>query len=303
MTVAICIATKNRRDDLERTLGVIEKLDPAPAELLVTADGCTDGTVELVRSRAPSARLTIHAEPRGSTASRDAMFRAATSDVMLILDDDSYPLETNFLGRLAAIFAKNPRLAVATFPQRTDEFPESHAVTDFGPSVFIGTYVNCAAAIRRSVFIELGGYPAQFRIAYDEPDFALRCVCAGWQVRYETSLTIRHHYSGVQRNEMRMHHTHARNELWSVLMRCPAPQLFAVAAFRLARQFGYACSRGAGWALREPQWWLDAIAGVSRCLAERRPVPWRRYRDWMQLVRRPIHDEGEWMAKFGDGRV
>jgi GT2 family glycosyltransferase len=295
---AICIATHNRREDLENTLAVLARLDPQPAEVLITADGCSDGTVEWVRAHYPQHRLTVNEQARGSTGSRDAMFRAATSDIVLILDDDSHPIETDFLARLPLLFEAHPRAAVLNFPQRSDEFPESLQATDFGPSYFAGTYVNCASAIRRSVFLELGGYPAEFRIAYDEPDFALRCVSAGWQVRYETGLTIRHHYSGVMRNEMRMHHTHARNELWSVLLRCPAPQLLPVALFRIARQFGYAWQRGWSWVVQEPKWWLAALRGIPGCFRNRRAVPWRRYRAWMELVRRPIYDEAEWNARF-----
>jgi len=299
-TVAVCIATHNRRDDLENTLAVLAQLDPPPAEVLITADGCHDGTVEFVRAHYPQHRLTVNPIAGGSTGSRDTMFRSTAADIVLILDDDSHPIETDFLARLPRLFEENPRLAVANFPQRSDEFPESLQATDFGPSHFAGTYVNCATAIRRAVFIALGGYPAEFRIAYDEPDFALRCVSAGWQVRYETSLTIRHHYSGVMRNGMRMHHTHARNELWSVLMRCPAPQLFGVALFRAVRQFGYAWTRGPSWVVREPKWWLAALRGVPRCWKKRQPIPWPRYRAWMELVRRPIQSEAGWQAQFGD---
>ncbi|MEA3207645.1 MAG: hypothetical protein QOE70_702 [Chthoniobacter sp.] len=299
LTAGVCIATHNRKDDLARTLRVLDALEPRPAELLITCDGCTDGTVEFLRAQYPQLQPIVNEQPRGSTGSRDAMFRAAKSDILLILDDDSYPIETDFLARLPRLFESHPRLAVANFPQRTDQYPESLTAGDFGLPHFAGTYVNCASAIRRAVFLELGGYPAEFRIAYDEPDFALRCVSAGWQVRYETSLTIRHHYSGVMRNELQMHQTHARNELWSVLMRCPAPQLFAVACFRLARQFGYAWHRGFAWAVQEPRWWLDALAGLPRCLAARRPVPWPRYRAWMELVRTPIRSEADWVAKFG----
>ena len=36
-------------------------------------------------------------------------------------------------------------------------------------------------------------------------------------------ITIRHHYSGQARDEIRIHHRHARNELWSTVMRCPFP--------------------------------------------------------------------------------
>ena len=296
MSVAICIATHNRRDDLTRTLREIARLDPPPAEIIIAADGCTDGTPEFVAKEYPAARLITHTEARGSIPSRNEMATVCTSEIFLSLDDDSYPIETDFLARVARMFAENSALAIASFPQRTDEFPATLTQTDFGPSHFIGTYANSGAAIRRAVFAQLGGYPDFFRHAYEEPDFALRCCAAGWQARHETVLTIRHYFTSVQRNEIRTHHRHARNELWSVLMRCPVPQLFAVALFRVARQAGYAASRGPSWLVREPQWWLSVLA----LRMKRDALPWKKYRAWMDLVRRPIHSRDEWIEKFGE---
>ena len=253
--ISICIATHNRLDDLTRTLREIARLDPQPAEILVAADGCTDGTSGFVAKEYPAIRVITHAESRGSIPTRNELASACTSEVFVSLDDDSYPIETDFIPRLARMFADNPALAIASFPQRTDEFPATLEQTDFGPPHFTGSYANSGAAIRRAVFLGLGGYPDFFRHSYEEPDFALHCCAAGWQARQETSLTIRHHFTSVQRNEMRNHHRHARNELWSVVMHCPAPQLFAVALFRVARQSGYAAHRGFSWLVREPQWW------------------------------------------------
>ena len=294
-TVAICIATHNRRDDLIRTLREIARLDPQPAEMIIAADGCTDGTSEFVAKEYPAIRLITHTEARGSIPSRNEMAAVCTSDVFFSLDDDSHPIETDFLSHLAKLFDENPALAIASFPQRTDEFPATLTQTDFGPPHFTGTYANSGAAIRRTVFAALGGYPDFFQHAYEEPDFALRCCAAVWQARHETSLTIRHHFTSVQRNEMRTHHRHARNELWSVLMRCPAPQVFAVALFRIVRQAMYAASRGPAWLVREPQWWL----AVTKLRMKRDPLPWKKYRAWMGLVRRPISSREEWIAKFG----
>ena len=294
-SIAICLATHNRRDELTRTLREIARLDPQPAGIIIAADGCTDGTPEFVTKEYPAIRLITHTAARGSIPSRNEMAGVCTSDVFLSLDDDSYPIETDFLSRLAKLFDENPALAVASFPQRTDEFPATLTQTDFGPPHFTGTYANSGAAIRRAVFAKLGGYPDFFHHAYEEPDFALRCCAAGWQMRQETSLTIRHHFTSVQRNEMRTHHRHARNELWSVLMRCPAPQLFAVALFRIVRQAMYAASRGPSWLVREPQWWQACLAMKMK----RDPLPWKMYRAWMGLVRTPVFREAEWLAKFG----
>jgi GT2 family glycosyltransferase len=299
LTVAICITTHNRRAELERTLHEIGRLDPAPDAVLIAADGCTDGTVEWLRARQPGVRLHVHERAQGSIPSRNELATACACDLFFSLDDDSYPLEADFISRVRVLFAAHPRLAVAAFPQRTDEFPETLEARDFGPSRYVGSYANSGAVLRRAAFEELGRYPDFLFHAYEEPDFALRCAAAGWQVRYETSLTIRHHFTGAQRNEMRTHQRHARNELWSVLMRCPFPQCLAVALFRLVRQLGYAWKRGFAWVLREPAWWIAAARGLSQCLAKRHPLPWPAYRAWMEMVRAPLATEQEWTAKFG----
>lgn len=298
LTCAILITTRNRLDNLRQTLGTLAKLDPPADEIIVCADGCTDGTAEFVGSL-PNVQLVVNQPGRGSIASRDVMFRRTSCDIILSFDDDSQPIENNFVQKVRELFEKNPKLAVAAFPQLSDEFPDSLARKDFGPSFFIGSYASSSAAIRRSVYMAVGGYAPLFYHVYEEPDFTLRCAAAGWQVKFETSLHVRHHYSGLQRNEMRVHHYQARNELWSVVMRCPSPYVFAVALFRVARQFNYARKRGFSWMLHEPRWWMSFIAGLPATIEQRKPLPWKSYRRWMKLIRKPIASEQEWNHQFG----
>jgi len=299
MRVAITITTRNRRDELARTLVELAKLDPAPDEILICADGCTDGTAEFVREKYPRARLIEHAVARGSIPSRNELARTCACELFVSLDDDSYPLAAGFIARVREQFERRPRLAVLSFAQRSDEFPESLHATDFGRARFVGSYANSGAAIRRDVFEQLGGYPDFFFHAYEEPDFALRCICAGWQVAHDPALLVRHHFTTAQRSEIRTHHRHARNEAWSVLLRCPAPQCAAVLLFRAMRQARYAWGRGWRWLWREPMWWWAALRGVTRCIAQRAPLPWDRYVKWMRLARRPVESEAEWEALFG----
>lgn len=296
MRVAICITTHNRRAELARTLAQLALLDPAPDEFLIVADGCTDGTVDFVRTEYPHATLITHTKAHGSVASRNAMARAANADIFLSLDDDSYPLEADAITRIRTLFQNNPRLAVAEFPQRTDERPASLTQTEFGSAHFIASYANSGAAIRREVFINLGDYFGPFFHMYEEPDFALRCCAAGWQVRFEPCLTIRHHWTAAQRSEQRNHQRHARNELWSVILRCPLPWLLVVAPFRVMRQFFYALSRG--WILGEPAWWWQFLRGLGICVHARSPLPWRRYLAWMRLTRAPHDDAEKWARDF-----
>lgn len=298
LRTSVCIATHNRREDLRRTLRALSGLAPQPDEIMVCCDGCTDGTEEMLGMEFPGVVRLRHPRSLGSVASRDELLRATTGEVVLSFDDDSEPIENDYVSRVVALFAERPRLAIASFPQRSDEFPESLSVENFGPSRYVAFYAASAAAFRRSAYLELPGWDPRFGHAYEEPDLVLQALAAGWQVLHYTGVTVRHFYSPTNRDEMRMHHLHSRNEQWSVWMRCPFPQAIFVALFRVARQFGYAVKRGPAWVAREPVWWLGALRGAGHCLKNRRPVRWSAYRGWMRLFRHPVESEKPWELPF-----
>ncbi len=213
----------------------------------------------------------------------DRMLREARADLVLSLDDDSYPQEPGCLAQIAALFEQRPQMAVLHFPQCTDEYPETLPTFDFGVARATRSYSSAGAVLRRAAYLALAGYEPDFFHAYEEPDYALQCVAAGQEVFYSPLVSIRHHYSGLARNECRTHHRHARNEFWSTIMRCPFPQVLLLAPYRVFSQFRYACSRGPGWIVREPAWWRQAAARALHFLARRQPVTWDGYRRWLKL--------------------
>jgi GT2 family glycosyltransferase len=277
------ITTRNRAVDLRQTCDVVVRLRPAPIEVLVTADGCTDETVAMVKAEMPNAKMIVNATGKGSVVSRDRMMREARGDLVFALDDDSYPEQLDCLARIVPSFEQRPELAVLHFPQRTDEYPETLAQTNFGLEHSTRSFANSGAVLRRSTYLQLPGFEPRFFHMYEEPDYALQCVAAGYDVLFSPILTIRHHYSGQARDEIRVHHRHARNELWSTLMRCPFPFAIGMVAWRVFSQFRYACKRGWSWVIREPAWWCQALAGVPYCLRKRRPVSWAGYKRWLSL--------------------
>lgn len=266
---------------------MIRLLDPRPDEIAVTADGCTDSTIQVVRELLPEATLFINEQGQGSVASRDAMLRAASADLMLSLDDDSYPLERDCLALLRDLFAAIPALAVAHFPQKTDEYPETLSGTDSGPPRLTGSYPNSGACYRRCLYLQLAGFEKRFFHAYEEPDYALQCVAAGKHVLLYPGITVRHHFSSVARSRNRTHLRHARNELWSAVMRCPFPLVAIVIPYRILSQARYALSQGIDWVVREPIWWWEAARGLGAAIRGRRPVPLRAYYRWLRLLRQP----------------
>lgn len=283
MTVSVMITTIGRIMDLRRTWRALQRLNPPPLEVLITMDGCTEEMVSAVKAELPEARVFVNEIGLGSVASRDRMMRAARGDLVLALDDDSYPEQLDCIARIVPTFEQHPNLAVLHFPQRTDEYPETLVQTEFGPERLTRTFPNSGAVLRRSMYLRLTGFESRFFHAYEEPDYALQCVAAGYDVMFSPVFTIRHHYSGEARDEIRIHHRHARNELWSTLMRCPFPFALGILTWRIFSQFRYACKRGWSWVLREPLWWGQALAGIPHCLRNRRPVSWAGYKRWLAL--------------------
>ena len=277
------ITTKDRVSDLRRTCCALRKLKPPPLEVLITIDGSTENVVEAVNVELPQARVFVNQIGLGSVASRDRMLREARGDLVLALDDDSYPEQLDCIVRIDPLFEQRPKLAVLHFPQRTDEYPETLAQTNFGSEHLTRSFANSGAVLRRSIYLQLPGFESRFFHMYEEPDYALQCVAAGYDVLFSPMITIRHHYSGQGRDEPRIHHRHARNELWSTVMRCPFPFAVGIAAWRVFSQFRYACKRGWSWVVREPVWWGRALAGIPYCLRNRRPVSWAGYKRWLQL--------------------
>ena len=48
--------------------------------------------------------MMVHDRPRGSIPSRNALAASCTNDLFVSLDDDSYPLDTDFIAQVRELF-------------------------------------------------------------------------------------------------------------------------------------------------------------------------------------------------------
>ena len=126
--------------------------------------------------------------------------------------------------------------------------------------------------IRRSAFLEAGGFFAPFFLASEGVDLGVRLTGLGYEVRYFPSAPFEHMKAESERlaPDMNLYYR-IRNHLWFIWLRFPAPVAVRRTAGYLAFDLVESSYRGAPGA-----WWRavrDAWRLRDRVRGERRPLP------------------------------
>ena len=268
--VAVVIATRNRGTELLGTLARLRALDEQPS-IMVVDNGSTDGTAELVRIRCPSVQVVGLRRNRGGAA-RTVGARLVDSPYVAFSDDDSW-WAPGALGQAAELLDRHPRLAVLAArvlvgPDRRrdpvcDEMahsPLGRAADLPGPSVL--GFIACGAVVRRSAFLEVGGFHARLGVGGEEELLAVDLAARGWGLAYVEEV-IAYHHPSPSRDPSARRRVQVRNALWSAWLRRPLGGA--------ARQTVHLAAR----AMRQPGAWsgiLLALLGLPWVLRERHPV-------------------------------
>jgi GT2 family glycosyltransferase len=217
LTVSVVIATRNRKDELRRALNSATALTSQP-EILVIDDASDDGTCEMVREEFPAVRLFSHCERRGYVVRRNEGARIALGDVLVSIDDDADFSDPDCLRDLPRLFSES-RVAAAGLPYVDVISDQSGGVLQRAPDdagIWVtNTFVGTAYAVRRDVFLRLGGFREELIHQGEERDFCLRLLANGHFVRLGAGPHIRH-YPSLRRDLRRMDTFGRRNEiLWA----------------------------------------------------------------------------------------
>jgi len=219
---SVVITTRNRQDCIR--LPILSALhQTVPVEVIVVDDGSTDGTGDLVSREYPQVRVVRHENSRGYIVRRNEAARLASTPVVVSLDDDAYFSSARVVEQVLREL-DDPRVGAVAIPcidvRRSQDLRQAHPggrdrwVTDS----FIGT----AHAVRRDVFLRLGGYREPLFHQGEEMDLCIRMLDAGLFVRLGQSAPI-HHLESVRRDYRRMDFYGARNAVLFVWQNVPWP--------------------------------------------------------------------------------
>ena len=118
LQVAIGIATHGRREQMPLTLAQLARQDTRAQRIVV----CPAAPDDYDPTTAPPVGCPIHVlpGPHGLTLQRNRILEScADVDVLVFLDDDFYPAP-DYVGQVAALFATQPDIVIATNPPLRD---------------------------------------------------------------------------------------------------------------------------------------------------------------------------------------
>jgi glycosyltransferase involved in cell wall biosynthesis len=267
----VVIATHNRREALRDAVQSALTQD-APIEVLVVDDGSGDGSTEMVLAEFPGVRVKRFPTSAGIAARRNWAARAARCPIIVSIDDDAVFTDPGIVAQTLRDF-DHPRIGLVAVPfidVGVSEHVQHQAPDDQGrwtTSIFRG----CAYAVRRDVFLGVGGYREIVFHQGEEPDFALRLLDAGWLTRLGRAVPV-HHIPSPRRSLKRMRVFGRRNEILLCFTQLPFPSDVFFAAVYIAK--GLAEGRRDGVVGVMLQGMARGVRDSWQLRHERRPVRW-----------------------------
>jgi GT2 family glycosyltransferase len=214
----VVIPNWNGRDLLEKYIpSILTALAGHPDnELLVVDNGSTDGSAEFLRQRFPTVKVLALPRNLGFGGGSNAGFRAASNDIVVLLNSDMR-VAPDFLQPLLDAFTDELVFAVSCqifFSDPTRKREEtgltqgwwSHgglrvrhnddpAVDELFPC-FYGGGGSCAFDRRK--FLELGGFDGIFHPFYlEDTDIGYSAWKRGWKVLYQPQSHVWHEHRGT----------------------------------------------------------------------------------------------------------
>lgn len=279
-SATVVITTKNRKEDLRGALlSCLQQT--APIEIVVIDDGSTDGTADMVGREFPTVRLHREECSRGLIVRRNEGAKIAEGTIIVSIDDDAAFSDRHVIEQTLADF-DHPRIGAVAIP--FVNVKQGERVFQTAPDAIgrfvVDSYIGTAHAVRRDVFLALGGYSEHFVHQGEEGDFCIRLLEAGYVVRLGRSSPI-HHFESPRRDFRRMDYFGRRNDILFAWQNVPLANLPVHLAATTVQGAAFGIRLG-----RPMRMLLGIAAGYASCIGKfsrRSPVLQRTYRLYRSL--------------------
>ena len=275
-TAAVVIATRNRREELWRAIDSALRQSARP-RVVVIDDGSDDDYGDELHRRFPAVRYERLPRYSGIMAARNRGVALAEAPFVFSIDDDAVFTSDDTIERTLPEF-DDPRVGAVSMPYHdiVAGEPQPRVTPPPGPGRFVVEYfIGTSHALRRGLFLALGGYREVLFTRCEERDYCVRMLDRGCVTVLGRTPPIEHRPSPRRPRELN-DRLQARNYAWYVVHNVPtrhAPLHLLGTLINQTRQgwrYGYTLSALRGLAA--------AVVGIPGQLRHRRPVSPATYR-------------------------
>lgn len=269
--VAVVVITRNRRDELLRTVTGLLDLPERPR--VVVIDNASDDGSATALNDLGAALDVITASTNLAAAARTIGTQIAGCRYVAFCDDDAC-WQPGSLTRAVQLLDAHPSVALVCgrvvvgddcHDDATCELLEHSPVPPRPglPGPRIVGFLASASVVRRDAFLATGGFEPRFGVGGEESLVAYRLAAAGWDLVYAPDVVVHHRPSPLRDVTVRRR-VLARNEILTAALCRPIGALSRVAA-RAARAAAHdrAAARGL----------VAAVAALPWALRHRQVVP------------------------------
>jgi GT2 family glycosyltransferase len=214
---SVVITSRNRKDDL--CIAIDSCLaQNVPLEMVIMDDASDDGTFDSLVARFRSERFPqvrlIRSETRvGYIVLRNRAATLVRTNYIVSIDDDAIFSSPRVVEQTIREFS-DPRIGAVAIPFQNIRISKRvfQRSPDPGEVYITSEYIGTAHAVRRDLFLQLGGYRESFVHQGEERDYCIRLLDAGYVVRMGSSELI-HHFVSPKRDMRRLHYYGTRNNI------------------------------------------------------------------------------------------
>lgn len=195
----IIVTSVERSDELMTAVRSAAAQRGCSNEVILVDAGSTDRVADRVHEAFPSVNIYRSEDRLPMLVTRNFMTAHARGRIVVSIDDDAELVDSLTVARTLADFDDAVEVGAVAIPYRelTSAGTWFTAQSSTRPGIeFIDSFVGTAYAVRRDLFLDLGGF-WEYR-ANEERDYCLRLLQAGYGVRIGTAPALEHRPSPMR---------------------------------------------------------------------------------------------------------